>query len=154
MLRFNKTYSGDQELSGHLTLTFDQRVKSRHKVNLDDGREAGLFLPRGGVLQEGQRIQAESGEVVEIRAAPESVSTLYVKDPVQMARICYHLGNRHVALQIEDGFVRYQQVGCALARRPQVSAVRPRAVHTSAGRAKLCIHEAGDRVPSSLRRGM
>jgi urease accessory protein len=108
MLRFNQIIDGDQEIFSSLTLTFDQRARTRQKVELENGDAAGLFLPRGSVLQHGNKIQAESGEVVEIRAAKETVSTLYVKDPLIMARACYHLGNRHVPLQIAEGFVRYQ----------------------------------------------
>lgn len=109
MLNFVQIVAEGQEAMGSVTLSFDQRVKSRLKVELDNGEAAGLFLPRGCILKHGDRIVAESGEVVAVRAADETVSTVYVTDPVLMARACYHLGNRHVALQIDAGFVRYQR---------------------------------------------
>lgn len=108
MLRFEQITLEDAELYSSVILTFEQRVKSRQKVELDNGEAAGIFLPRGSVLLHGQRIIANSGEVIEIRAASEAVSTVYVDDPVLMARACYHLGNRHVALQISERFARYQ----------------------------------------------
>lgn len=108
MLNFVQIVAEGQEAMGSVTLSFDRRVKSRLKVELDNGEAAGLFLPRGCILKHGDRIVAESGEVVAVRAADETVSTVYVTDPVLMARACYHLGNRHVALQIDAGFVRYQ----------------------------------------------
>lgn len=108
MLNFVQIVGEGQEAMGSVTLSFDQRVKSRLKVELDNGETAGLFLPRGCILKHGDRIVAESGEVVAVRAADETVSTVYVTDPVLMARACYHLGNRHVALQIDAGFLRYQ----------------------------------------------
>lgn len=108
MLHFEQIILEDAELYSSVTLTFEQRVKSRQKVELDNGETAGIFLPRGSVLLHGQRISANSGEVIEIRAASEAVSTVYVDDPVLMARACYHLGNRHVALQITPHFARYQ----------------------------------------------
>lgn len=108
MLKFDRITHIYDEPCGTLTLTFEQRVRSRQKVTLDDGAPAGLFLPRGGVLLRGQKLVAESGEVIEIRAADEPVSTVRVADPPLLARACYHLGNRHVALQIGDGFIRYQ----------------------------------------------
>ena len=108
MLKFERLTDEDRTPDGTVTLTFDQRVRSRQKVELDNGEPAGLFLPRGSVLLQGQKIVAESGEVVEIRAADEAVSTVYVGDPLLLARACYHLGNRHVALQIGPGFIRYQ----------------------------------------------
>ena len=108
MLRFNHIVKTGAECFTTLTLTFDQRVKSRQRIALDNGRIAGLFLPRGTVLQHGQKIQAETGQLVEIVAAVEAVSSVYVSDALMVARSCYHLGNRHVPLQIAEGFIRYQ----------------------------------------------
>ena len=108
MLRFNHIVASDAECFTTLTLDFDQRVKSRQRVALDNGRIAGLFLPRGTVLQHGQKIQAETGQLVQIVAAVETVSSVYVSDALMIARSCYHLGNRHVPLQITRDFIRYQ----------------------------------------------
>lgn len=92
-----------------LTIDLDTRLKSRGQVMLDDGREAGLMLPRGQILRGGELLSTEDGaEVVRIIAAVETVSTAYAADALLLARICYHLGNRHVPLQIEPGWVRYQ----------------------------------------------
>lgn len=46
--------------------------------------------------------------VIQVKAALETVSTIYCKDMLQLARTCYHLGNRHVSLQITTDFIRYQ----------------------------------------------
>jgi urease accessory protein len=92
-----------------VTLDLDTRIKSRVRVTLDDGRDAGLFLERGQLLRGGQLLGDDEGrEVVQVIAADETVSTMHCSDPLQLARACYHLGNRHVPLQIEAGFVRYQ----------------------------------------------
>ena len=108
MLSFTRKLGPGTDARGSLTLTLDQRVKSRLRVVLDDGAEAGLFLQRGGILRHGDRIATEDGYVVEVRAAPEPVSTVRCGDPQLIARACYHLGNRHVPLQIEPGWLRYQ----------------------------------------------
>jgi urease accessory protein len=76
-------------------------------VQLDDGTEAGLFLPRGTVLRQGDRLRASNGKVILIRAAAELVSTVTSSDPLALARAAYHLGNRHVALQIESDRLHY-----------------------------------------------
>jgi urease accessory protein len=94
--------------TGSVTLPLDLRIKSRVKVMLDDGSEAGLFLPRGSILRDGDLVSSDDGKVIEVKAAPETVSTVSCNDPHLLARACYHLGNRHVPLQIENGFVRYQ----------------------------------------------
>lgn len=90
-----------------LQLPFEKRQKSRLKVILDDGRDAGLFLPRGDVLRDGDFLQAEDETIVQIKAADETVSQVYCDDPLLLARACYHLGNRHVPLQIESHYLRY-----------------------------------------------
>lgn len=91
-----------------VTLPYDQRVASRQKVTLDDGTEAGFFLPHGTVLKDGDHLQAESGELVKVQLAKEKVSTLYCRDSLLLAQACYHLGSRHVSLQIERDMLRYQ----------------------------------------------
>lgn len=91
-----------------LTLPFESRQKSRLRVHLDNGEEAALFLERGQVLRDGDRLRGNDGLVVEVRAAPEPVSTTASGDATLLARACYHLGNRHVALQIGPGWVRYR----------------------------------------------
>ncbi|HPE61698.1 MAG TPA: urease accessory protein UreE [Thiolinea sp.] len=91
-----------------LTLPYERRIISRQRVTLDNGADAGLFLPRGTVLHDGDYLQADSGEIIVVRAARESVSSLYCDDPLALARACYHLGNRHVPLQITAGMIRYQ----------------------------------------------
>jgi len=91
-----------------LTLTYEQRVKSRLRAVLDDGREVGVFLERGAVLRHGDCLAADDGTRVQVRAARERVSAVVAADPLLLAKACYHLGNRHVALQIESGRLCYQ----------------------------------------------
>ncbi|MCQ1058660.1 urease accessory protein UreE [Photobacterium sp. ZSDE20] len=92
----------------YLSLPIDSRIKSRLKVVLDDGRDAGLFLPRGHILRGGEQLKSRCGTLVEVKAADEQVSTIYCDDPYLLTRVAYHLGNRHVPLQVEAGWVRYQ----------------------------------------------
>lgn len=91
-----------------LVLPFDDRKKSRLRTALASGEEVGLILERGSMLRGGDQLIAEDGRVLEIIAADETVSTARADDPWQLARISYHLGNRHVPLQIGAGWVRYQ----------------------------------------------
>lgn len=90
-----------------LTLPFHERQKSRCRVALDNGMPAALSLPRGKALRAGDLLQAEDGSVIEIRAATETVSTASSSSPLLLAHACYHLGNRHVPLQIGQGWCRY-----------------------------------------------
>ena len=91
-----------------VTLPVVVRVKSRARVELNDGREAGLMLPRGLLLRGGDLLATEDGsEVIEVIAAPESVSVVHCADPWLLALPCYPLGTRHVPLQIMPGELRY-----------------------------------------------
>ena len=109
MLKFEEKTKSSETPDTTLTLVKDQREKSRIKVLLDNGQEAGLFFTKGTSFQDGDLIISDDGKLlVEIKAAPETVSTVYCNKPLQLARACYHLGNRHVPLQIGNGFARYQ----------------------------------------------
>ena len=90
-----------------LILPFESRQKSRLLAALDDGSEVGVLMPRGTVLRGGDRLASEQGLTVEIVAAAETVSVVTARDPRELARAAYHLGNRHVAVQITADSLRY-----------------------------------------------
>ncbi|HVU52396.1 MAG TPA: urease accessory protein UreE [Polyangia bacterium] len=90
------------------TLTLDDRRRSRLRFLLDDGREAALFLPRGSVLRDGDRLRADGGEIVAVRAAPEFLSVARAAEPHLLLRGAYHLGNRHVPVQLGEGWLAYE----------------------------------------------
>lgn len=108
MLQLIKKLSSEGESQTTLSLPIEQRVRSRLRVKLDDGREAGLLLERGTFLRGGDLLAAEDGTVVQVIAANETVSTIRTQDLTLLARAAYHLGNRHVPLQVEAGWLRYQ----------------------------------------------
>jgi len=90
-----------------LVLPFEQRQKARQRARLTAGAEVGIQLPRGTVLRGGDRLRAADGTTLEIVAARERVSTVWCRDLRRLAQVAYHLGNRHVALEIGTGWVRY-----------------------------------------------
>ena len=91
-----------------IELPFDERKKSRLKTKSRCGKELGLILPRGHILRNGTLLQSESGDTGVVFAAPEKVSTARAHDATLLSKAAYHLGNRHVALQVENGWLRYQ----------------------------------------------
>jgi urease accessory protein len=90
-----------------LELPFELRSRSRFRARLVSGEEVGVVLARGQILRGGDLLLTDDGHVVEVAAAPEWVSTVHAADARLLARVAYHLGNRHVALQIGDGWLRY-----------------------------------------------
>lgn len=90
-----------------LELTYEKRTRSRLRARTLSGVEVGLFLPRGRVLAEGDRLLATDSSVVVIRAAAETLSCVRCEDALLLARAAYHMGNRHVALEVRHGELRY-----------------------------------------------
>lgn len=90
-----------------VVLSFDERQKSRYKTATVCGKELGWFIERGKVLQDGDFLKCKTGEVVRVVAAAEAVSEVHSDNQLLLTRAAYHLGNRHVPLQIGPGFLRY-----------------------------------------------
>lgn len=97
------------KVSDQLVLPFDLRQRSRLRVTLVSGREAALLLDRGTILRGGDLLEAEHGQVVEIIAANQAVTDVTAKTPQALMCAAYHLGNRHVPLQVGDGWLRLEQ---------------------------------------------
>lgn len=91
-----------------LTLVFDARQRCRQRVVLEDGSERALLLPRGTTLRDGDRLRDTEGAIIRVRAAPETVSVARTTDRHLLVRAAYHLGNRHVPLQIDIDSLRYR----------------------------------------------
>ena len=107
MLTITKRIDERRPVDARLAIPFELRSKSRLRTTLSTGEEVGLVLDRGTVLRGGDLLEAADGRVVEIIAAPEHVSTVRADNSWALARVAYHLGNRHVALQIGEGWLRY-----------------------------------------------
>ena len=109
MLTITEKLDTPAKPSASFTLPFEKRQKSRLRVSLDNNQEAALMLERGSVLRHGDLLQAENGLIVEVRAADEEVAVVSTEDSFLFARACYHLGNRHVPLQIGERWLRIQR---------------------------------------------
>lgn len=94
------------EVKGQLKLPFDSRQKSRLRTHLASGEEVALMLPRGEILRGGDLAVASDGRVIEVIAEPEKVLHITCRTPQDLTRAAYHLGNRHVPVQVGDGFLR------------------------------------------------
>jgi urease accessory protein len=91
---------------GVLCLPYDLRSKSRLRTRLASGEEVGVFLERGEILRGGDHLLAEDGRAVRVESQIESVLQVVSPNARDLARVAYHLGNRHVPLQVGDGWVR------------------------------------------------
>jgi urease accessory protein len=96
------------EVYDTLTLPYATRQKGRFRAISDKGREVGVFLPRGGALRHGELLHTECGHILVVQAQAEAVIHATSDDWPTFARACYHLGNRHVPLQIGERWLRFQ----------------------------------------------
>jgi len=107
MLTITHKAAGNGPADVDLELPFELRSKSRLRTQLATGEDVGLVLDRGTILRGGDLLQADDGRLVRVIAAAEEVSSVRADNPWSLARAAYHLGNRHVALQVGEGWIRY-----------------------------------------------
>ena len=96
------------EAEDRLTLSYALRQRSRQRVVLESGREAGLFLSARTSILSGDQLRSNEGVHIVVLAADELLSDARTSDTLLLARACYHLGNRHVSLQVGPGWLRYE----------------------------------------------
>ena len=99
------------EILDNLILPYELRIRGRLRATTQTRVDVGLFLDRGPVLRDGDLLLAKTREIIRIRAAEEQVVTARIENGQPLARLCYHLGNRHVTLAIgedeQGSFVRF-----------------------------------------------
>ena len=109
MLTVNKLLPQGQGLSAVLLkraatieLDWDTRQKSRFEADDSQSRRLGVFLPRGTAVRGGDVLVTEDGSLVKVVARPQPVMTVRAGHGSALAllRAAYHLGNRHVALEV------------------------------------------------------
>lgn len=108
MLKLTELSSNTTDTDDVVTLPFEYRQKSRLLSQTDKGAKIGIFLPRGQTLQHDLVLTGMDDYRVRVRAAAEELSVVRANDPLLFARACYHLGNRHIPLQILPGELRFQ----------------------------------------------
>jgi urease accessory protein len=87
-----------------VTLAFLDRHRRRIRLVADSGTPFLLDLPRAHHLAEGDGLELDNGGYVRVRAAPEPVIEVVADSPTDLLRIAWHLGNRHLPLQVlQDG---------------------------------------------------
>jgi urease accessory protein len=96
----------DSQTDDRLILPFDLRQKSRQRVRLESGVEAALQLERGTILRGGDKLLGDHGHTILVVAAPEPVLLVSCATPRGLICAAYHLGNRHVPVQVGDGWLR------------------------------------------------
>jgi urease accessory protein len=94
------------ESAGSVTLAFDDRFRRRIQLNDDSGDPFLLDLARAVVLNDGDALELDDGTLLTVRAAEEDLAEVRCPTPEALARIAWHLGNRHLPVQIAGDAVR------------------------------------------------
>ena len=90
-----------------LALVAEDRTRSRHRFMTVEGEEINLQLQRGTVLKEGDILANENNQAIAfVIAKPEPVLTVTADHPLDFLRAAYHLGNRHISLEITQSYLR------------------------------------------------
>jgi len=107
MLIFTQRCERRLEAKDTLSLDAEARSRPRQHLTLDSGEPCYLRLPRGTILQEGDCLRSEEGtSIIRIIAKPESVLTVKATQTEDLLKAAYHLGNRHVPLEITVDYLR------------------------------------------------
>jgi urease accessory protein len=92
--------------AGTITLDFDARHRRRIRLTADQGEDVLLDLPKAVAMADGDGLQLEDGRWLKVQAAAELVVEVRHKDPNQLMRLAWHLGNRHLPTEIRNQVLR------------------------------------------------
>ena len=123
MIPFAKLIAGGRGLapvllkrSPSLTLDWDVRQKSRFEATDSQGRTVGVFLSRGTVVRGGDVLVGEDGSLLQVQAAPQPVLRITHctahGSPFDLIRAAYHLGNRHVPIELKPDHLKIEPTMC------------------------------------------
>ncbi|MDX2265532.1 MAG: urease accessory protein UreE [Hyphomicrobiales bacterium] len=109
MLRATRVFHSHDAAAPLDTVTLDHeaRSKRRFRVTSDGGCDVMIDLPEAAHLAHGDRLEVDGG-FIEVRAAPEPLLEIACADPLALARIAWHLGNRHTAAEITAAAIYVQ----------------------------------------------
>jgi urease accessory protein len=94
------------EAADSVLLDHDHRHRRRIALHMESGAELLLDLPQATRLRDGDGLVLQSGAVVRVRAKPEPLLEIRAHDDVTLLRIAWHLGNRHLPVQVLDARLR------------------------------------------------
>lgn len=87
-------------------IDFDRRHRRRIQLVTEAGAEFLLDLPQAARLRDGDGLQLEDGRVVAVKARPEPLLDIHAHDAAGLVRIAWHLGNRHLPVQMLGSHIR------------------------------------------------
>lgn len=96
----------EEAAADSVTLASLDRHRRRIRLVADSGTPFLLDLPRAHPLAEGDGLELDNGNYIRVRAAPEPVIEIAADSPAALMRIAWHLGNRHLPMQVGEELLR------------------------------------------------
>ena len=96
----------DRRPSDQVLIDFDRRHRRRIVLPTENGAEVLLDLPRAVRLRDGDGLELEDGRVIHVVARPEALLEIHAHGPAELVRIAWHLGNRHLPVQLLGDRIR------------------------------------------------
>ena len=97
------------EAADVVELDYDERHRRRIRLTGRGGQSFLLDLERATMLEDGDALTLDDGRMVAVRAKPEPVMDVCADTPRELARLAWHVGNRHLPAQIDAGSIRLRQ---------------------------------------------
>src|SRR6201984_854609 len=95
-----------ERATGSVTLDFDARPRRRIRLTTDQGEDVLIDLPKAIAMANGDGLQLDDGRWLKVQAAAELVVEIRHRDPRQLMRLAWHLGNRHMPTEIQNQVLR------------------------------------------------
>ena len=89
-----------------VSIDFDRRHRRRHVLTTASGAQLLIDLPQAVRLRDGDGLALEDGRVVRVVAAAEKLLEIHAHGPAELVRIAWHLGNRHLPVQLLGDTIR------------------------------------------------
>jgi len=89
-----------------ITLDYDSRHRRRLRLTAASGTEIMLHLPETTHIRGGDALILDEGGFIAVHAAPEHLLEVTAESTETLTRLAWHLGNRHLAVQILPGKLR------------------------------------------------
>jgi len=90
----------NEKAVGTLTLDFEARHRRRIRLTADDGEDVLLDLPETVAMADGDGLRLDEGRWLKVQAAPEEIVEVRHENSIQLTRLAWHLGNRHLPTEI------------------------------------------------------
>jgi urease accessory protein len=87
-------------------IDYDRRHRRRILLHTEGGRDILLDLPQAVRLRHGDGLALEDGGIVAVQARPEQLAEIHAHDQGELVRIAWHLGNRHLPVQLLGDRIR------------------------------------------------